>query len=205
MILFSTLSAIKGNRNIMKSVSIVAFIFTAFCVPVFGNSLDLNIAFSPSILTYPPGSSPIICELNGDPGACLIYSGTITDNDTDGSIVNLTDGIALLPLSVYVTLDNLFFNDVPGCLEGDTLDNVCPNSYTGPIFGIGIAPGTPFGTYSETFVLSVDGGTADPTNSGQTFDATVQIQVVPEPASAVTLGAGLVVLAFSCRKRHTAR
>ena len=137
------------------------------------------------------------------PPNCVLFTGTLQDNDTDLSVLSLnTIGITFSPSnpsSGYLTLDdNTFYNNVGALLIGDPnwlvngeQDGFLANFYTGPVFGIDIAPGTPYGEYTAVISVNTSGGTND-TDSGQTFTQTITVDVVPEPAAAGLLLAALL-------------
>ena len=55
--------------------------------------------------------------------------------------------------------------------------------YSGPVFGIDVAPGTSLGTYDGTLSIMTMGGTND-TGAGETFTADFTVVVVaPEPST----------------------
>jgi hypothetical protein len=138
----------------------------------------------------------------------VVFAGTITDNDTDGTadnpnLIYLT-GITLSAYSEYFTVDNTFSSDVPGAFEGDSDDYVTINTYSGPIMGLDIAPDTPVGTYTAEAVFEGAGGDGDPDYNGFTEDVSFTVDVLaPEPATGGLLLAGLfVALAASRRLRR---
>lgn len=166
--------------------------------------LDLTFTLDPSVETYPPGTDASICDVTGT-APCVQFSGTLTDNDTDGSYLSINSISLILNAGddAYFTLDEtLFFDDVPAILEGDTNDNFFSNVYTGPIFGVDIAPSTPVGVYDETAEISAAGGDNDPDYNGFTVDATFTIVVTPEPRSGLLILAGLLVLVALDRARR---
>jgi hypothetical protein len=172
-------------------------------LPGYGN--ELTFTLNPAV--YPPGVDPVTCQDTGT-SPCVHLSGTLTDTDTDGSLLSL-NGISIIFTGSdgnYFTLDqNVFSNDVPGTLEGDTDNNPAPNTYTGPIFGVDIAPSTPLGSYTETAEITAcnltndvncDSGNPDP--GLFTVDAQFTIVVAPEPAAGSLLLGGLAALSVWC-------
>lgn len=173
-------------------------------LPVYGD--ELVFAISPFQESTVPGTSPDICQITGA-APCVQFSGTLTDTDTDGSLLVLT-GISINfsgSSGTYFTLDqNLFFNDVPGILEGDTQNNIASNTYTGPIFGIDLGHPIPAGIYTETAVISACNLINDPNcESGGpdplafTASAQFQVDVVPEPSAGSLSLLGLTALLAS--------
>jgi hypothetical protein len=119
--------------------------------------------------------------------ACVPFSGTLTDNDTDLSFLQLDSiSISFDPAnpSTGLSLDNTFMAVVPGLLSGDPNFRVSgnpPNSYSGPVFGIDIAPHTVAGTYHATVMIHATGGTGDPGADGFSVSKVVTITVAPRP------------------------
>lgn len=133
---------------------------------------------------------------------CVIFSGTLTDTDTDDSVTNLDSidvSFSTLPAAGGLSIDNTFSESAPGILFGDTS---LFYQYSGPIFGIDIAPGTTDGVYSGTVTLHADGGTNDPTNAGFTLTQDITVIVTPEPSAlAQLLAAGMfAVVGMGLRK-----
>jgi hypothetical protein len=179
----------------MRNLTLVAAALLGLSAPAFGS---LTFVLSPSVEVSPPGTDPATCEATGV-APCVIFSGTLADTDADNLYYIALEDISVSFTnpsdSAYFTLDNTFFDDVPGGLEGDTLNNPFPNSYSGPIFGIDIDPSTPVGVYSEMAVISAAGGDGDPGYDGFTVEEGFTVIISsPEPASALTLGAGLLAL-----------
>ena len=167
---------------------------------------DLTFTLSPTIEFFPPGAPAATCQTNGTSALCVQFSGTLTDTDTDLSIISLNSlSINLNP--TFFTEDNTFLNDVPGALSGDpnaaTDGNPFPNSYTGPIFGVDIAANTPPGVYNGIAEISASGGTQDPNGNGFTVDAAFTIVVSPEPVSTGLVLAGLLLLIGARHYRFT--
>lgn len=116
--------------------------------------------------------------------ACVAFSGRLTDTDTDLSFLQL-DSISISfdasNPSTGLSLDNTFMAVVPGLLSGDpnfeTSGNPA-NTYTGPIFGIDIAPQAAPGTYHATVTIHASGGTGDPNANGFTVSKAITVTVV---------------------------
>ena len=136
---------------------------------------------SGSATNLPPDADPPCIAPN-----CVLFTGTLTDSDTDLSFL-LVQSIAVSfsasnPSTSALSPDNTFLFDVPGVLSGDpnyATDNSGnpANQYAGPIFGIDIAPGTPVGTYSGTITINAAGGTNDPGQNGFTVTRNFTITV----------------------------
>ncbi len=132
-------------------------------------------------------------------GPAVIFTGKLTDNDTDGSVISLNDVYTVFDdpaASTYFTVDNTFYNNVPGGLEGDDLDTYYLNSYCcgDPVFGVGIAPDTPVGTYTGTVDIDGSGGTNNAADL--LFVAPITIVVAPEPVPFALGSTGLLAIAF---------
>lgn len=187
----------------MERLAFASILVLAMPCAAFGN--DLSFTLNPAAQTYPPTYDPAICEVNsGTTQPCLLFLGTLTDTDTDGSylsLYSLTLDFTNDPQdSAYFTVDNAFYNDVPGSFVGDpnaaTDGSPVPNTYTGPIFGLDIDPSTPSGEYNLTAAIEGAGGTGDPTYSGFIEEAQFAVFVVPEPASFLMVFAALLVIAL---------
>jgi hypothetical protein len=193
----------------MKSLLIVSIVLLGMSAPAFGGSITITL--NPSNEGYPLGSAAFLCELNGSPGEpCVMFSGTITDTDTDGSYLFL-NSVALdptVPADSYFTVDNTFYNDVPGVFSGDpnwaTDDEGNPsNSYTGLLFGLDFAADTPAGIYDGMLIFSAVGGDIDPDGKGFTVEVPFEVDIdTPEPASGLMLLAGLLATGAWRRARR---
>jgi len=145
-------------------------------------TLDSNTG-SGSATDLPPDANPPCISSN-----CIIFTGTLTDNDSDSSLLFLV-GVSIAfsvsnPSTGFLSIDNTFDFDVPGVLSGDpayATDNSGnpANRYTGPIFGIDIAPGTPAGVYSGAVTIDAAGGTSDPGHNGFTVTRNFTLTVNP--------------------------
>src|SRR5271154_730 len=122
----------------MKSLLLVSIAAMGLAPAAFA---DIVFALNPSTGVYPPGSNMGDC-LSGGSAPCIIFAGTLTDTDTDGSL-DLLEGITVNFVqpagNADFTLDSTFTNDVQLLFEGDTLDTSATNSYSGPIFGLDFA------------------------------------------------------------------
>jgi len=169
----------------MKSRLLILAAFALAAVPAFAGGLSFTL--DPTVETGAGGSS-------------VIFSGTLVDTDTDDSalFMNGIDVAFTPPAGSYLTADpNFFFNTAPGSLFGDGVTN--DDTYTGPIFELDIAPGTPAGLYSGT--IQILGGYNGPEAD---FDPlatqSFQVDVAPEPAAAGLMLAGLAGLAMIRRR-----
>ncbi len=174
----------------------------ALIAPVYGQAsliftLDSGTG-SGSPASLNPSANPPCFQPN-----CVLFTGTLFDSDTDLSYLYLSAiGVTFSsgPSTGYLTLDNTFYTSVPGIMSGDpnyatdSLGNPA-NSYSGPVFGIDIAPGTPFGVYTGTVTVSAAGGTGDPGDLGFTVTQGFTVDVVaPEPATGGLALAGFAAL-----------
>ena len=168
---------------------------------------DLSIIFSPASEVYPPGADAFQCQLgSGTTAPCVIFSGTITDFDTDGSFITLATAPTISAYSNYFTVDENTFFDTPGFYEGDTDDYVTSNTYgPGPIIGLDIAPDTPAGIYTAEAIFAGEGGTDDPNFQGFTIEVPFTVVIAaPEPAAGgLTIAAGMLAIAASLRNRRS--
>jgi hypothetical protein len=137
---------------------------------------------------------------NGLPGGEVIFSGTFgVSNGDPNTFFNDLSANFTPPADVYLTLDtNVFFANTPGVLCGN--DPSCQQSYTGPIFGVQIAPGTPTGQYFGTLTMlgGADPSFFDPLTSPAAFQVNVQ-SPIPEPGTFLLacplIAAGLLAIA----------
>lgn len=195
----------------MKCPVMAFAVLLALSCAAFGTGIgspDVTITFNqPALAVYPPGYDTATCELNGT-APCVVFSGTVTDNDTDGSPLDLT-GITLSAYSNYFTVDNTFSNDTPGLFEGDANGTFAPDyapvSYTGAVMGLDIGAGTPAGTYNDVAEFLGSGGTAGPDMSGYLTYVDFTVVVAPEPSSGGLVVTSLLTLAAAlhirCRRR----
>jgi len=145
-------------------------------------------------------------SMNPDPSTCLppncvLFTGTLTDNDVDPQPDNnpsylfintpYTDASDMLTFDGVLSLDNT----APiGALSGDAnyaADLNPPTQYMGPIFGIDIPAGTPLGVYVDAVNLDISPSNG---NSMFTVSAEVIFVVAPEPSAASYLFAGLAAM-----------
>jgi hypothetical protein len=160
-------------------------------------TFSLNSSFGSGYSTNLPPDSDTCLQPN-----CVLFAGTLTDNDTDQSFIFLNDiGVVFStdPAVGSLAIDNTFFDEVPGVLSGDPdfADDGNPaNTYSGPIFGIDIAPGTAAGTYQGLVTIDAVGGTGDPNDNGFTVQQNITVEVTPEPNAGSLLFAGVVSFAL---------
>jgi hypothetical protein len=144
---------------------------------------EITIAFdSPALQIYPPGLDATTCETNGVGPLCVAFTGSITDNDMDDSEIILDTISASFTnpsASGYFTLDNTYYNDVPGLWIGDPTSPL--DVYTGPIFGLDIAPGTPWGVYTGT--IELDGENITNSTDLSFISPQFTVRIVPEPST----------------------
>jgi hypothetical protein len=187
-------------------------LFSAFLVLAASRAFgDSDLVFT--LVSYSGTGSP--ASLAPDPSPpcsepnCVLFSGTLTDTDVDADpaypvMVFPAIGVTFSPgpAGGVLSLDNTFYDSVdffPGTLSGDPnwatdgLGNP-PNSYTGPLFGIDIAPGTSLGEYAGIITISAAGGLLDPNYTGFTITQEITVEVAPEPSAAALSLAGLFVL-----------
>jgi hypothetical protein len=164
-------------------------------------------------------------NLPADPDTCLapncvLFTGTLDDTDTDSSIMLIgytPDGISPVitvtffssPAAGSLSLDNTFYEDVPGVLSGDPTwatdgSGNPPNIYgdNEPIFGIDIAPGTSSGVYNGEVTIYAAGGTGDQDYNGFSVTQDFTVNVTPEPS---TVSLSLVGLAAFTGSRRIKR
>jgi hypothetical protein len=187
----------------MKRLVFASIVLLVISNAAFGS--DLTFTLNPLIEYFPPGAGAALCETNGTSPLCVMFSGTLTDSDTDLSVMNLDsltiDFAANPAAAAYFTTDNTFFIDPPGILVGDPTSPL--HTYTGPIFGLDIAPSTPPGVYSLTADLGADGGTNDPTNGGFTVTSDFTVVITPEPVSWGLVLAGFLGLGLRARRSRS--
>ncbi len=180
----------------------------ALVTPAYGSlifSLDSDVGYgSPTNL---PADADTCLAPN-----CVLFTGALDDTDIDSSfmLIGFTpDGVSPVitvtffssPAAGSLSLDNTFYEDVPGVLSGDPtwatdgLGNP-PNIYgdNEPIFGIDIAPGTSSGVYTGEVTIYAAGGTDDPNYDGFSVAQDFTVDVTPEPEPS-TVGLSLVGLA----------
>lgn len=194
----------------LKFALLLAFVFAS--APAYADSdltftLDFGTGSGSSTSLKPDADTCL-------PPNCVLFSGTLSDTDTDLSDVYLTSisvTFSTTPSSGALTVDNTFYDDVPGVLSGDPdyasdeLGNP-PNIYDGPIFGIDIAPDTSPGAYTGTVTIGALGGTNDPDYNGFTVTADITVVVTPEPATGGLALVGLAAFAkrgWVIRKWHS--
>jgi hypothetical protein len=186
----------------MRSSFLALFIaaLSLGAAPAFGDSLgDLSISLVPDTGSGSPAPGTVDsgdCTLYS---YCVLFSGTLTDNDTDASLLFVTGfDVSFTPTPGTGSLlpDGTFGNDAQTVFIGDPTSSFPTYSYSGAIFGIDIAPGTPLGEYAGVLSVYTSGGTND-LGDGQTFTAPFTVDVVaPEPSAASLIFAGLLPFVF---------
>jgi hypothetical protein len=126
---------------------------------------------------------------SGLPGDELVFQGTFSVDLGDPDVF-LTDlGFTLTPpADSFLTPDtNPFFFNAPGDVCNN--DPSCITGYTGDLFGIQIAPGTPAGQYFGTVTIlgGADPSFSDPLTSAVPFEVDV-LSSSPEPGSLLLIG-----------------
>ena len=91
----------------MKSLPIVSMALLGMSATAFG---DFIVTLNPNSAGYPPSFDPAQCQLNGT-APCVVFSGTLSDTDTDDSLLYLES--AAIDFTVpgdasYFTFDNTF-------------------------------------------------------------------------------------------------
>jgi hypothetical protein len=190
----------------MKRLFILSVLLLGMSAPAFAG--DITITIDPTTEQYPPGYPTFLCQETGT-APCVVFTGTIIDNDIDDSLLFLSS-VALDPTVAaddYFTLDNTFYDDVPGAFSGDpaweTDDLGNPSdTYTGPLFGLDFAPDTPNGIYDGMIIFSGAGGTNDANYDGFTVEEPFEVIIgTPEPASGLLMLTALLATGAARRKR----
>lgn len=192
----------------MRFTLLTILIASTAALPMLAD--DLSFTLNSNIGTgYVPANPPDAFPPCLEPG-CVPFSGTLLDNDTDGSFIFLSNADPSLtnigvifssgPAAGGLTVDDTFddLTSIPGVLIGDPTDSFgtgLPYTYSGPLFGIDIAPGTTPGDYSGVVTIYANGGTNDPNNLGFSVTQPITVDVLAaEPATACFALAGLAAL-----------
>jgi hypothetical protein len=133
----------------------------------------------------------------GPASSATLITGSITNPTLSDVLANDIQVSLSGSAATFLTPDtNAFFANVPGVFApGDT--------YTGIVFGLQLAPGTPLGSYSGTVTLLGDPNGADPGATQSLATATFQIAVAPEPGAGLLAVAALPVATVVTRRRRT--
>jgi hypothetical protein len=188
--------------------SIPLFALAAFALvaaPAHADLAELTFTLDSNAVSGSPAS------VNPDPDICLapncaLFTGTLSDNDTDYSLLFIgipyTHAADSSDFDVVLSLGNI---SPAGLLSGDPVwatdgSGNPPNIYQGPIFGIDIPANTPSGVYRDTVYLDVT-----PTNGTDPFTVSEAVTVVvsPEPGGADLMLAGLAALCGVYRWRRS--
>lgn len=168
-----------------RRLHLLAAAFLLLGAPAFGDVLTLT--FDPFLEAGPPGGS-------------VTFQGTISSSVDDYCCLNSITATFGSPGDTYLSVDlTVFYLDFPGILPSGY---PFYDAYTGPMFGILIAPNTPAGLYSGTATIlggadNYDFGALDPLVS-QNF----QVEVVPEPGMEGLTLAGLATMAGIALRRR---
>jgi hypothetical protein len=180
-----------------------AFLFSSILLPAAAPAFaDSDLTFT--LISNTGYGSPTSLTPDPDPPClppnCVLFTGTLTDTDVDADpsypdmiFPGISVSFSSNPASGLLSIDNTFYDSIdyfPGILSGDPNyatdgSGNPPNTYTGPLFGIDIAPGTSIGEYTGVVTISAAGGLDDPNYGGFTVTQTITVDVVaPEPAAA---------------------
>ena len=145
----------------------------------------------------------------GMPGDEVTFQGTFSvDSGDPDTFFNDLSFTLIPPADVSLTPDtNIFFNNAPGSLCNNDPSCTGFTQYTGPIFGIQIAPGTSFGDYFGTVTMlggagDLNSGNTDPLTGAVPFEVSV---VSPEPSTLLMISPLFVAGLAALRKKPATR
>jgi hypothetical protein len=179
-----------------KTVTIAGRTITIVVDPDGIQTIDLVLDYDPSLFTFVPGESGFLCDFSngGDCPSILGQSGTVTmpqqtftpGAERSGTTYTLTDS----GTSVHLDYD-MSANPAPAGTDRNLFAFTFQSLY--PISDMATIEGSP-GTYDITIASStctaLDSG--DPVACGSNNPSYgVSFEVVPEPSSALLVGAGL--------------
>jgi hypothetical protein len=194
-------------------------VFTGLLLLSIPASADLIVTLDHGgVMESPPGGfyQPGLCTNSDGSGDCVIFTGSISTGGDESQNYYLESLVISMSASnpdggadvndntpQSATSGNAFF------LNATSLDGVLgplntgssPYSYSGGLFEVDVAPGTPSGGYFGTATLAYTNDTSCTDPSSPCFTAPVNFEVVvPEPSVFGLTAAGLAVIAARRRR-----